>query len=130
MQVNFETLLDSAQHLLVPVNLQIRMQTALHQHTRAAKLDRLANFLVNSIEVEDVSFLRLWPLQWTIKRAECAIFSAEIRVINIAINDVGDHAFGMQCAANSVGFHADADEIVGAVEIEGLGVGQGHEGVF
>jgi len=29
-------------------------------------------------------------------------------------------------AAHSIGFHADADEIVGVEEIEGLGLGEGH----
>ena len=32
----------------------------------------------------------------------------------------------MQLAAHGVGFHADADQIVGTVEIKGLGVGKGH----
>jgi len=32
----------------------------------------------------------------------------------------------MQLAAHRVGLHADPDEIVGGVEVEGLGFGQGH----
>jgi hypothetical protein len=31
-----ETLLDADQHLLVPVDLQVRMQAALQQHARAS----------------------------------------------------------------------------------------------
>jgi hypothetical protein len=32
----------------------------------------------------------------------------------------------MQLAADRVGFHADADEIVGIVQIERLGMSEGH----
>ena len=32
----------------------------------------------------------------------------------------------MQAAADSVGFHADADEVVGVEHLPGLGLGQGH----
>ena len=36
MQMNFETLFDSAQHFFVPVNFEIGMQAALHKHPGAA----------------------------------------------------------------------------------------------
>ena len=62
MQMDFrKALLDATQHLLVPVNFQIRMQAALHQHAGAAELDGLANLLVNRVEVENVSFLGRRP---------------------------------------------------------------------
>src|SRR5207302_1195952 len=56
VQVNpGKTLFNSAQHLLVPVDLQVGMQTALHQHSGAAEFDRLANLVVNGVEVENVT---------------------------------------------------------------------------
>jgi hypothetical protein len=59
MQMNLrKALLDAAQHFLVPVNLQIGMQAALHQHARAAEFDGLANLLVDGVEIEDVAFFR------------------------------------------------------------------------
>src|SRR5215469_4830031 len=62
VQVNFrKALLDATQHLLVPVDFQVRMEASLHQYARAAKLDGLANLVVNRCEVEDVSFFRLRP---------------------------------------------------------------------
>ncbi len=91
-----KTLLDSAQHLLVPVDLQIGMQPALHQHAGAAKFDRLANLVVDRVEVEDVAFFRRRPLQRAIKGAEGAVLGAEIRVINVAVDDVSDRALRMQ----------------------------------
>jgi len=60
MQVNFrEPLFDSGQHAFVPVNLEIGMQSPLHQHTRAAEFNRLTDFFVDGVEVEDVASLTL-----------------------------------------------------------------------
>ena len=114
------------QHLLVPVNLQVGMQTALHQHAGAAQFDGLANLVVNGFELEDVSLFRRGSFQRTIEGAEGAVLGAEIRVINVAVDDVGSHAFGMKLAAHRVGFHADADQVVGTEQVESLLFGQGH----
>ena len=126
VKMNFEALLDAAQHLLMPVDLQVGMQAALHQHARAAEFDGLANLFVDGFEVENVSLFRLGPLQRTIERAEGAVLGAVVRVIDVAIDDLADHAVGVQRAANGVGFHPDADQIVGTVEFKGLGVSEGH----
>ena len=97
MEMNFrEALLDAAQHLLVPVDLQIGMQSALHQHAGASEFDRFADLLVDGLEFEDVSLFGLRPLQGAVKRAKRAIFGAIVRVIDIAIDDVSDHALGME----------------------------------
>ncbi len=109
MQVNFrKALLDAAHHLLVPVDFQIGMQSTLHQHARPAQFDGLANLVVNGLEIEDVSLFSLRPLQWSIKSAEGAVLGAVVRVINIAVNDVRDHALRMEPATHRIGLHADA----------------------
>ena len=72
-------------------------------------------FVVNSFEVEDVAFAGQLALQRTVKGAEGAVFSAEIGVVDIAVDDVGNDAIGMQLAAHRVGFHPDADEVVGVI---------------
>src|SRR6476469_8592491 len=55
MEMDFrKALLDTTQHLLVPINLEVRMEAALHQYARSAKLDGLMNLVVNSLEIEDV----------------------------------------------------------------------------
>src|SRR5260370_533337 len=61
-----------------------------------------------------------------IKRGEGGILRAKVRVINVAIDDVGGHALRMQPAAERIGLHADPDQIVGAEHLESLGFGQGH----
>src|SRR5450432_558993 len=127
VQMDFrEALSDPAQHALVPVDLQVGMQAALHQHAGAAEFDGLADLFVNGVEVEDVSLFGRGAFQRTVKRAEGAVLGAEIRVVDVSIDDVRRDALRMQLPAHGVSFHADADEVVGGVEVEGLGFGEGH----
>ena len=102
------------------------MQAALHQHAGAAQFDGLANLFVDGVELEDVAFFGGRAFQRTVEGAEGAVLGAEVGVVDVAVDDVGDHAFGMQLAADRVGFHADADQVVGVEQVEGLGFGQGH----
>src|SRR5205085_3363879 len=102
------------------------MQAALHQHACAAEFHGLPNLLVDRIEIENVSFGSELALQWPIEGAEGAILRAEIRVINVAVDDVRNHTFRMQLAPHGIGFHPDANEIIGAEHIESLLSGQGH----
>src|SRR5579864_2008602 len=53
-----------------------------------------------------------------VKRAEATVFGAKVRVIDIAIDDVGNHAFRVQLAADRIRRRADADQIVGMQEVE------------
>src|SRR4029077_13484513 len=100
MQMNFgEALPNAAQHFLVPVNLEVGMQPALHQHSGAAEFDGLADLVVNRVELEDVTLFRLRSLERPVKSAEGAVLRAEIGVVNVAVNYVSDHALGMQPAA-------------------------------
>ena len=115
-----KALLDAAKHFFVPVNFEVRMQTALHQHARSAKFHRLANLFVNGIEIKNVAFFGGWAFERTIEGAERAIFRAEVRVINVAVDDVSHGSFRMHFAANRVRLHADADEIIGPEHLESL----------
>src|SRR5207302_841346 len=84
VEVDFrKALFDSAQHALVPVDLEIGMQAALHQHAGAAELDGFADFLVDSVEIEDVAFFSRWHLQRTVESAERAMFGSESGVITV-----------------------------------------------
>ena len=96
-----EALLDSAQHFLVPVDFEIGMQAALHQHARASEFDGLADLFVDGVEVEDVTFFCGGAFQRAVEGAESAVLGAEVRVINVAVDDVGDRALGMQLAADA-----------------------------
>src|SRR5208283_4868460 len=113
-----ETLFDTTQHLFMPVDLQVGMQAALHQHSRAAHFDSLTNLLVDGFKIEDVSFFGFRAFQRTIEGTEGAVFGAEVGVIKVAINDVSGYAFGVERAAQRVRFHADADQVVGTKQVE------------
>src|ERR1700730_13955161 len=114
VQMNFrKTLLDAAQHLLMPVNLEIRMQASLHQYSGASEFDGFADLLVDGLEIQDVSFFGFRSLEWTIERAKRAVLGAIIRVVDIAINNICDDAMRMQFSPHRVSFHSDANKIIG-----------------
>jgi len=117
---------DAAEHLLVPVDFEVGMQPSLHQHAGAAEFDGFTNLVVDGVEIEDVAFLCSRALQRTIKRAEGAVLGAEVGVVDVAVDDVGDHAFRVQATANGVGFHAYADQVIGVEHLESLHFAQGH----
>src|SRR6266550_3902902 len=108
----WETLFDAAQHLLVPIDLEIWMQPALHQHSGAAEFDGLFYLVVDIVEVENVALFGLWSFQRPVKGAESAVFGAKVRVINVAVDDVRDHPFGVELAPLRVGFHTQPDQVI------------------
>ena len=63
------------------------MMTALHQNLRAAQRDGLLDFLVHLVQRDDVGIVILFH---AIERAELAIDVADVGVIDIAVNDIGD----------------------------------------
>ena len=96
------------------------MQASLHQHASTTKFNGLVDLLVNRVEVQNVPFLGRRPFQWPVKRAEGAILGAEVGVIDVAIDDVGDNALGMELAAQRISLHADADQIIGLKHLQRL----------
>ena len=86
-----------------------------------------ANLLVDRLEVEDVALGgRVLPFERPVEGAEGAVLGAEVGVVDVAIDDVGDDALGVQPAADGVGFHAQADQVVGVEVVEGLLAGYRH----
>src|ERR1019366_9278228 len=51
-----EALLQSAEDGLVPLDLQVGMQTALQQNAGASQLHRLAHLFVDGLEVQNIPF--------------------------------------------------------------------------
>ena len=101
------------------------MNAALHQHAGAAHLEGLGDLLVDLLEVEDVAVVgaRVGLAvegQRTVEGAEGAVLGAVVGVVDVAIDDVGDHALGMQAAAHSVGLESQTDQVGGVKVIEGL----------
>src|SRR5678815_1229199 len=93
------------------------MQTTLHQHARAAERDRLVNLLADLVERADVS---IGCARATIERAERAHDVADVRVIDIAIDDVSDDVVRMAARAYLVGSSAHPRDIVRFEELRAL----------
>jgi len=57
VQMNLrKAVFDSAQHFFVPVDFEVGMQASLHEHAGASEFDRLADFFVDGVELENVTF--------------------------------------------------------------------------
>ena len=121
-----KALLDAAEERLEPVDFEIGMNAALHEHTGAAHLDGFGDLLVDLIKVEEVALFAARTLDGRIEGAERAVLGADVGVIDVAVDDVADNAVGMKLAADGVGFHADADQIIGAEHFESLFVAKAH----
>src|SRR5258706_7818412 len=99
MQMNLrKALFDAAQHLLVPVDLEVGMEAALHQDSGTAKLDGLADLFVDGVEIEDIAVLRGGAFQRAIEGAEGAGFGAEVGGVEVAVDVIGEGAFRLKPA--------------------------------
>ena len=66
---------------------QLGMMPALQQNLRAAQRERLLDLPVHLVERDDVG---VGVLLGAVERAELAIDVADVRVVDVAVNDVGD----------------------------------------
>lgn len=100
---------ERAQEVLVPLDVEIRMQAALHQHARSAKLDRLVNALLDLLHRMDVCIRFTRP---PIERAEGADDVANVRIIDVTVDDVGYDVGVVLASAYLVGGKADPQDIL------------------
>ena len=78
---------DVRKQIEIPLHRKFRMMPALHQNLRAAERDGFLNFFIHLVVRDDVGVIVFLD---AIERAEFAIDVADVRVIDVAINDVGD----------------------------------------
>ena len=121
-----EPLFDALEQSFKPFDLEVGVQAALHEHASAAHLHGLGNFLVNSLEVENVTFAGEFTFKRPIKCTKAAILGAKICIVDVAVNNVGNYALGVQLAPKRIGFHTQADEVIGAEIVESLSPGNRH----
>ncbi len=107
--------LQRAQQILVVADLQVRMQSALQKNPCAAEFQHLVDFLVDALKRQDVAVFRA---QGPVERAERAIFRAEIRVIDVAVDLVSDHARIVFLQAQLMRGHADAHQVIGLQQFQ------------
>ena len=91
-------LLDRAEQVLVPGQRQVGIVAALQQQLDAADRDRLVDLPEQLVEAEDVAFGRS---DRTVERAEVALRDADVGVVDVAVDDVGDDALGMLARADA-----------------------------
>src|SRR3954467_15133581 len=93
-------LLDRAEQVLVPLDRQIRIVPALQQQLHAAERDRLVDLAEDLLEPEDVAFA---GSNGPVERAEVAARDADVRVVDVAVDDVSDDAVRVLAGADAVG---------------------------
>src|SRR5688572_24589956 len=85
------------------------MKSALHQHTGAAERDRLVDLLADLVERPNIRVRRAGP---AIERAEGADHVADVRVVDVSIDDVRDHVSGMTAGTNLIRGDTHAGDVV------------------
>ena len=100
MTVNRKLLFNASKQPLVIIDLQIRMNSTLHQDPGAAKRDGLFNLLVDNVLRQNIGFRITFD---AVKRAKRAELLTYICVVDIAIDDVADDVIRMPPLAIAVG---------------------------
>src|ERR1700730_12600572 len=97
------------QQIFVPFNPVIRMQSSLHQHACAAQRDRLVDLRADLVNSPDVSVGGTRPAIESTKGADDV---ADVGVVYIPVDYVGDDVAGVAALANLVGSRADPGNFV------------------
>src|ERR1700716_2145846 len=85
------------------------MQTALHQDASSAERNRFINLVADFVDGADVSVRRTRP---PVESTEGANYVADIRVVDIAVDDVSDDVVRMPLLANFVSRDSHTSNIV------------------
>src|SRR5580658_5862561 len=75
--------------IFVPFDLQVRVQAALEEHARAAEIERFLDLVEDDFAGQDVAF---FMAERPVEGAKAAVFGAEVGVVDVAVDDVGDDA--------------------------------------
>ena len=100
---------ERTKKVLVPFDVEIRMQPALHEHTSAAERDR---FVDSFLDLLDGMNIRIGFSRSTIKSTESTDDVADVRVIYVPVDDVCDDVGRVLAHADLMCRKPDADEIV------------------
>ena len=98
-----------SQQIFIPLDAEVGMQSALHEHASTAQRDGFVDLLADFFKRPDVSVRRAGS---SVESTERANYIANVRVVDIAVDDVGDDVIGMSSLANFVCRHADPRDIM------------------
>ena len=85
-------LLDVAHQVEVPLERDVGVVPALEQDLHAAERLALVDLRADLLEAQHVAFAVLRP---AVERAEPAVGDADVGVVDVPVDDVGDHRLGM-----------------------------------
>ena len=98
-----------AKQVLIPLDIEVRVKAALHQHARAAEFDRLIDTLLDLFHRMDVGVGFSRP---SVEGAEGADDVADIRIVDIAVDDVRYDLITVLALADLVGREADTQNVL------------------
>src|SRR5438132_9560111 len=103
------TRLDRVEEILVVVDREVGVVAALHEEARAAERDRLLDLLEDDRLREEVALARVAGT--AVERAEVAVGVADVRVVEVAVDDEGDAGWVGLPVAELVRRAAHGDEV-------------------
>src|SRR5947208_14110177 len=110
--------LDRGEEILVVVDAEIGMMAALHEQAGAAEGERLLDLLEDDRLRQQVA---LAPVSGpAVEGAEVAVGDADVRVVEVAVDDERDALRVVQPVTDLVRGAADGDEVAGAEELDSV----------
>ena len=108
-------LLDVAHQIQIPLERDIRIVPTLEQDLHTTQCLRLLDLLADLLKRQGVPFPML---RTTIEGAEATVRNTDVRVVDVAVDDVGNDTAGMLRLTHAIGFHAEFEQRRVGVEIE------------
>src|SRR3954463_16236750 len=108
-------LLDIAHQLEVPLEGNVGIVPALEQDLHAADRLALVNLGADLLEAQDIPLIVLRP---AVEGAELTVCYANVRVVDVPVDDVGDDVFRMLAPPLPAGELPQRQERCALVELE------------
>jgi hypothetical protein len=102
-----EVLLGPAEQVLVVGEAELGVEAALQEDLDAAEGLGLAELLGQGLAAQDVATL---GARWCVEVTELTASYADVRVVDVAVDDVRDDAVGMEGLAAAIGGGAELGE--------------------
>ncbi len=125
MDGDIEALLDRAEEALEIGDVQVGMEAALHHDRGPAQIERLLDLVVDLLAGEHIC---LGVSRLAVEGAEPAARYADVRVVDVAIDDVGGQGAGDEALAHFMGSRPHSEEVARAQQLQGFAVGHAPHG--
>src|SRR5882672_706166 len=102
-------LVQRSQQVFIPFDVEVGVQSALHQNSGAAEGNRLIDLLADFFQRANVSVRGARP---AVERAEGTYDIADIRIVDVAVDYVSDNVVLVSPLANLVSRNADPGNIM------------------